>query len=595
MNGMKTESSSPTQSFFTSTLIKRLIQNYARPYFGHLILAAVTMIIVALASVAPAKLIEPIINDIFVAKKATMLLPVTLMVVGVFLVKGIATYIESVLTGHVGQRIIADLQKDLFNHLILDDLEFFQNTTSGNLVSHFTNDVNKLNTAVTGTLTNLCKDGLTLIFFILLMFYQDWLLASIALFVLPIAIFPVIRIGKRMRKVSGNVQEEMAGFTSLLSQAFQGMRLIKSYGLEKIEANRVSHHVEQIFSRTLKATRMKSASHPLMEFLGGVAIGIVILYGGNEVIQGTQNPGAFFSFITALIMTYEPLKRLANLNANLQEQLASAERVFKLMDRRPGIVDIESAQDIKINKGKIDFENIDFAYKKRSDVLNNITLSIQAGKTTALVGPSGGGKSTLLNLIPRFYNVTRGQVKIDEQDVSKVTLKSLRSCIALVSQEIILFDDSVKANIAFGRPGASDEQIIDAAKAAAAHDFIMALPQGYDTQIGENGTSLSGGQRQRLSIARAMIKDAPILLLDEPTSALDTASEQKVQEALRTLMKGRTTLIIAHRLSTVKDADQIILIDQGIIKAIGTHSELLKTSKQYALLSQSQLSEKEVA
>lgn len=595
MNGMKTESSSPTQSFFTSTLIKRLIQNYARPYFGHLILAAVTMIIVALASVAPAKLIEPIINDIFVAKKATMLLPVTLMVVGVFLVKGIATYIESVLTGHVGQRIIADLQKDLFNHLILDDLEFFQNTTSGNLVSHFTNDVNKLNTAVTGTLTNLCKDGLTLIFFILLMFYQDWLLASIALFVLPIAIFPVIRIGKRMRKVSGNVQEEMAGFTSLLSQAFQGMRLIKSYGLEKIEANRVSHHVEQIFSRTLKATRMKSASHPLMEFLGGVAIGIVILYGGNEVIQGTQNPGAFFSFITALIMTYEPLKRLANLNANLQEQLASAERVFKLMDRRPGIVDIESAQDIKINKGKIDFENIDFAYKKRSDVLNNITLSIQAGKTTALVGPSGGGKSTLLNLIPRFYNVTRGQVKIDEQDVSKVTLKSLRSCIALVSQEIILFDDSVKANIAFGRPGASDEQIIDAAKAAAAHDFIMALPQGYDTQIGENGTSLSGGQRQRLSIARAMIKDAPILLLDEPTSALDTASEQKVQEALRTLMKGRTTLIIAHRLSTVKNADQIILIDQGIIKAIGTHSELLKTSKQYALLSQSQLSEKEVA
>lgn len=595
MNGMRTESSSPTQSFFTSTLIKRLIQNYARPYFGHLILAAVTMIIVALASVAPAKLIEPIINDIFVAKKATMLLPVTLMVVGVFLVKGIATYIESVLTGHVGQRIIADLQKDLFNHLILDDLEFFQNTTSGNLVSHFTNDVNKLNTAVTGTLTNLCKDGLTLIFFILLMFYQDWLLASIALFVLPIAIFPVIRIGKRMRKVSGNVQEEMAGFTSLLSQAFQGMRLIKSYGLEKIEANRVSHHIEQIFSRTLKATRMKSASHPLMEFLGGVAIGIVILYGGNEVIQGTQNPGAFFSFITALIMTYEPLKRLANLNANLQEQLASAERVFKLMDRRPGIVDIESALDIKINKGQIDFENIDFAYKKRSDVLNNITLSIQAGKTTALVGPSGGGKSTLLNLIPRFYNVTRGQVKIDGQDVSKVTLKSLRSCIALVSQEIILFDDSVKANIAFGRPGASDEQIIDAAKAAAAHDFIMELPQGYDTQIGENGTSLSGGQRQRLSIARAMIKDAPILLLDEPTSALDTASEQKVQEALRTLMKGRTTLIIAHRLSTVKDADQIILIDQGIIKAIGTHSELLKASKQYALLSQSQLSEKEVA
>lgn len=571
-------------------LIKRLVQEFARPYFRIMGAGLVCMGLVALMSVASAKLIEPIINDIFVSRRAEMLVPITLMILAVFLTKGLASYGESVSMAYVGQRIMADVQKKMFARIIMCDLAFFHHTSTGELVSRFTNDIHKLNTAVTNTLTNIGKDSFMLIAFIVFLFYQNWFLASVSFFILPLAILPVARIGKRTRKVSTQVQEYTAFFTSLLTESFQGVRLIKSYQMESSQSDHLNHTIENIFTRTFKASRVRSASHPIMEFLGGAAIATVVIYGGQEVINGRQNPGAFFSFITALLLTYEPLKRLANLNTNLQEQIAAIVRVFKFLDLKPTIQEKPEAKVLKINEGKIDFNCVSFAYDNR-DILHNIDLVIPAGKTVALVGGSGAGKSTLLNLIGRFYEIKSGQILIDGHDIQDVTLDSLRASMALVSQEIVLFDDTIRANIAFGRPGACANDIEKAAQSAAAHDFIIELPHGYETRIGEQGIRLSGGQRQRLSIARALLKNPPIILLDEPTSALDSASEQKVQFALKTLMKDRTTLIIAHRLATVIDADLIYVIEQGQVIAAGSHQELLQTNNRYADLCQAQLNQ----
>ncbi len=567
----------------TYNLLRRLILEFARPYFKIMGFGLVCMMMVALMSVTSAKLIEPIINDIFVARRAEMLIPITLIIVGVFLTKGLANYGESVSMAYVGQRIIADVQKKMFAKVITCDLTFFHQTATGELVSRFTNDIHKLNNAVTSTLTNIGKDGFMLIAFITFLFYQDWFLASISVFVLPVAILPVVRIGKKTRKVSTQIQEHTGIFTSLLTQAFQGIRLIKSYGMEIYQKTHLNEAVEHIFKKNLKVYRVRAISHPVMEFLGGIAIAIVVLYGGSQVIAGHQNPGAFFAFITALLLTYEPLKRLANLNSNLQEQLASIIRVFNFLDLEPEIQEKPQAKILTVQKGHIHFDHVTFGYDQ-CEILKDVQLDIPAGKTVALVGKSGAGKSTLLNLITRFYDIKSGSITIDGNDIRDVTLTSLRHNMALVSQEIVLFDDTVRTNIAFGNLEATEDEIQAAAKSAAAHDFIMELPEGYNTPIGEQGVRLSGGQRQRISIARAMLKNTPIILLDEPTSALDSNSEQKVQLALKTLMKDRTTLIIAHRLSTVIDADIIYVMDQGQVMASGTHAELLETDDHYAEL-----------
>jgi subfamily B ATP-binding cassette protein MsbA len=561
-------------------LVKELL-GYARPYLPKILLGLVCMVIVAATTAASAKLMEPIINDIFLKRDQSMLLPITGAVFLIFLLKGIFTYGESVLMAFVGHRIIADIQRDLFNRLIEADLAFFQKRQTGDLVSRFMNDVGKLNTAVTGTLSSIGKDFLTLIFFIIVMFHEDPRLATVVFVIMPFALLPVVRIGRKMRKTSTRVQEQTADLTVLLTQAFQGIRLIKAYCMETYERSKMAQVIEDVFKRTLKGVRTKSVTHPVMEFLGGVAIATVIFYGGYQVIQGTETPGSFFAFITALIMSYEPLKRLANLNANLQEQLAAADRVFSLMHYKPTLKESPEAVSCQIKEGRIDFQDVSFSYDAGHAVLENITLTLKPGQKAALVGPSGGGKSTLMNLILRFFDVDQGSIVLDGQNVQEMTLQSLRDSIALVSQEVVLFDDTVAANIGFGKAGASLDEIKRAAHAAAADDFIEVLPLGYDTFVGEQGLRLSGGQRQRLSIARAFLKDAPILLMDEPTSALDSASEEKIQEALAHLMKGRTTLTIAHRLATVRDADIIFVLEQGRITAQGTHAQLLKKSPRY--------------
>lgn len=572
----------------TVKLVKRLLKNHAKPYQLHVALGVFCMILVAMTTALLAQQMQPIIDDVFFRKNASMLYIAAAEVFLLFFVKGAASYGESVIMGYASQKIMTDIQEILFRKVVRADFAYMQSVNSGNLVSRFVLDVPMLDNVVTGTITSMIKDGFTVIFLAAVMFYQDWLLSCVAIVVFPVAILPVSRVGKRMRKASGAIQAGWATLTTLLTQAIQGIRLIKGYSLEEHESARAKETLTKVLNLSIKGIKTKSIVHPIMEMLGGVAIIIVIIYGGYRVIQNVQTAGAFFAFITALIMAYEPVKNLAKLNNNLQEALAALIRVFDLMDLKPEVVEAANAQTLSVQQAGIKFENLSFEYVPEVPVLRSINLSVHPGQKIALVGPSGAGKSTLLNLILRFYDPIEGRILIDEQDISTVTFNSLRSNIALVSQEVVLFDDTVKQNILFGDMTASEKAVRKASQDAAADDFIQALPQGYDTPIGEHGAKLSGGQRQRISIARAMLKNAPILLLDEATSALDSESEKRIQKALKTLMEGRTSITIAHRLSTVIDADLICVMDQGQIVAQGTHVELLRTSALYQTLCKGQ-------
>ena len=578
----------------TYALVKRLLKESVRPYLKWIGFALVGMVFVAAATAASAWLMKPVINDVFVAKNKEFLLPISIAVLVTFVIKGFANYAQSVIMHYVGQRIITDTQHRLYGHLTRMDLGFFHQTPTGSLISRFTVDINMMRAAVSNALTGIGKDFLTLIFLLGVMFIQDWYLAVIAFVVFPVAILPIVKLGQRIRKVTISTQEELGQFTTLLEQTIHGARVVKAYRMEEYEKGRFRMIAERVFQLVFKTARIRSMASPIMETLGGVAVALVIFYGGFRVIEQSMNPGAFFSFITALLLAYEPMKRLANLNASLQEGLASAQRLFGLLDTKPNIIDKPDAAILKIKGGNIVLNQVNFSYIPKHPVINGVSLSVPAGKLVALVGPSGAGKSTILNLIPRFYEVDSGIIKIDGIDVRDATLGSLRGNIALVSQEIILFDDTVRANIAYGRPDASEKEITQAAKNAAAHDFIEAMSNGYDTYVGERGTKVSGGQRQRLAIARAMLKNAPILLLDEATSSLDAESEREVQAALMELMKGRTTLVIAHRLSTVIEADLIHVIDNGKLVESGNHSELLSKNGTYARLYALQFKEQQL-
>ena len=578
----------------TYALVKRLLKESVRPYLKWIGFALVGMVIVAGATAAIAWLMKPVINDVFVAKNKEILLPISIAVIVTFVIKGSANYAQSIIMHYVGQRIITDIQHRLYGHLIRMDLSFFHQTPTGSLISRFSVDINMMRAAVSNALTGIGKDFLTLIFLVGVMFIQDLYLAVIAFVVFPVAILPIVKLGQRIRKVTVSTQEELGQFTTQLEQTFQGARVVKAYRMEEYEKGRFRKFAEQVFQLVYKSGRIRSMASPIMETLGGVAVALVIYYGGYRVIEESMNPGAFFSFITALLLAYEPMKHLANLNAHLQEGMASAQRLFGLFDTKPNIIDKPDASALKIKGGNIVFNQVNFSYTPEHPVINGVSLSVPAGKLVALVGPSGAGKSTILNLIPRFYEVDSGVIKIDGIDVQDATLDSLRRNIALVSQEITLFDDTVRANIAYGRPDASEKEITQAAKDAVAHDFIEAMSNGYDTYVGERGTKVSGGQRQRLAIARAMLKNAPILLLDEATSSLDAESEREVQAALMELMKGRTTLVIAHRLSTVIEADLIHVIDNGKLVESGNHPELLSKNGTYARLYALQFKEQQL-
>ena len=579
-----TDKNSQPRALSTRTLLVRLVRQYVRPYLRLLLLAVLGMIVAAGGDAILAYLMKPVLDGIFISHDRDMLILIPILVVVVTLVKSAANFSQIVLMGFVGLRIIADLQTQLFGHVIRFDLAFFHETASGKLVSRMTNDINLMRNALANTLTGLVKDSVSIIFLVAVMFTMDWKLTLLALVVFPIAAYPIIRIGKRMRKISTSALNELGLFTARLSDAFHGIRHIKAYNMEDFESERTERLIKSVFRLIFKALYTRALVSPIMDILGGVFIAIIILYGGWQVIQGELTPGELFAFITAMLMAYKPLKSLANLNANLQEGLAAAQRVFDVLDIGPTITSTPGAPALTVSGGEINFDDVSFSYDTGTAALRDISLNVPAGSTVALVGPSGAGKSTILNLLPRFYDAGGGNVTIDGTDVRSVDLTSLRNAFGLVSQETVLFDDSVRANIAYGRLDASEAEIIAAAEGADAHGFISLLPEGYGTLIGEQGAKLSGGQRQRLSIARAMLKDAPILLLDEATSALDPETERQIQQSLRHLMQSRTTLVIAHRLTTVQEADIIYFIKDGRVAESGSHQSLMAMDGAYARL-----------
>lgn len=573
-------------------LMKRLCGVYLKPYLGKLFVAVFFMLIAAAMTAAIAKLMQPILDDVLFARDTKRIWGVAGIVLGTFVVRGASTYIHTVIMGNLSQSVIADIQRDLFSRLMVLDLAFFHANPSGQLISRVVNDVGVVRAAVSDSATGAGKSFLTLIFLAGVMFYQDWRLALVAFAISPVTGGMVAYIGRRLRKVARRTQDEMAGLSDILSQIFQGVRQVQAYGMELYEGARAGRAIDKVRDLNIKTVRIRNLSTPVNETVVGFAFAGVIVYGGYQVSEGLMTAGQLASFIAAFTLAYEPMKKLAKLNSSVQLGLGATERVFEMMDRPTGVVQKEAALELATSKPEIVFSNVKFQYDgAESQALKGISFQAQPGKVTALVGPSGGGKSTIINLIPRFYDVTGGAVSVGGHDVRDLTLESLRKNIALVSQDITIFDNTVAANIAYGREGASQEDIERAAIAAAAHDFIKGFPEGYETIVGENGVKLSGGQRQRIAIARAILRDAPILLLDEATSALDNESEQAVQKALEALEKGRTTIVIAHRLSTVRAADQIIVLDKGQIVETGTHEALIAASGLYAKMYQAGLRE----
>ena len=552
----------------------------AKQYYVRFIFAAICMVIAGGLQSALPLIAKPAIDEIFMSKNITALKWIPFAVIAIFLFKGLANYGQNILMSSIGLRIVTNLRNQLYEQIQKQSLSFFAEHPTGLLMSRITNDVQSVQTASSEAITALVKDTFMLISLVGVIFYTDWKLALIAMVVFPLTIYPISRFGKKMRKVTTSSQIAMGTLNSLLQETISGTRIVKAFCMEKYENERFAAESERLFKYSMKAVSVNAISSPLMDFLGGLGIAAVITYGGYNVVQGHSTPGTFFSFIAALLMLYEPIKRLTNVNNTINQGVAGAERIFSVIDRTPDIEDRPGAVALpKISRG-IDIENVTFCYET-TPVLKNINLSIKAGEVIAFVGMSGGGKTSLVNLIPRFYDVSAGRILIDGHDIRDVTLQSLRGQIAIVTQQTILFNDSVKNNIAYGDIQRTEEDIYNAARAANAHDFILRLPNGYDSNIGELGTKLSGGEKQRISIARALLKDAPILILDEATSSLDTEAEIEVQEALDNLMKGRTTLVIAHRLSTIRNADRIIALVNGEIVEEGNHDALMEKKGEY--------------
>ncbi|OQW98844.1 MAG: lipid A export permease/ATP-binding protein MsbA [Desulfobacteraceae bacterium A6] len=552
-----------------------------------LFLATVCLLVVAGTTAVSAYLIKPALDDVFISKDPRMLRLIPVAVIIVYFLRGLGIYGQEYLMSHVGQNIIRRLRNRLYNHIQDLPLSFFQKEKTGALMSRITNDVNTVKAMVSSVVTGSVRDLFTIIGLTFVIFYQIWQLALFAFIILPVAFYPIAALGKKVRRVSRKCLEAIADMSSFLHETFAGNKIVKAFGMEAYEKKRFYDKTLKLFNLEMKEVRAKALSSPIMEFLGGIGIAFVIWYGGSRVISGIYTTGTFVSFLAAVVMLYDPVKKLSKLNNHLQEGLAATDRIFDIIETKSDIKEDENPVVLRRCTHNVSFDNISFRYKDVL-VLKNINLEVKSGEILALVGMSGGGKTSLVNLIPRFYDVSSGSICIDGIDLRKASVSSLRDQIAIVTQEPILFNDTVRNNIAYGSWNASEKDIEMAARAAYAYDFIQGFPDKFDTILGELGGRLSGGEKQRICIARALIKDAPILILDEATSSLDTESERLVQKALENLMKGRTTFVIAHRLSTIGYANRIIVIIDGRIVEEGKHEELMVKEGEYCKLYQMQ-------
>ena len=570
--------------------VKRLYRNYIRQYLNRIFLALFLSFLVAGTTSAIAWLLDPAVKKIFIENDKLYAVFIPILIIVAFSTKGISLYLARSITLEIGNRVKQQIQNELAGNILLSDSEIIESKHSGKYMSHFLYDVGLINSMASTALLNIMKDTLTLTALLFVMFYQNWKLAFFSLIMMPLSAFVARSLGKRIAKATTKGSLATGKLTTFLSEILRGYKIIKIYQRENSEKKRASEAINDMTEKEIKIGKIMIRATPVMEILLGFMIAGFIYFAGYLIANGEIGINNFFSFLAAMMLAYQPVRSLATLNMSIYQGAAAAERVFDVMDRKNLIQDDENAPELEIKNSNINFKNVKFKYQKSDDsAVKNITFVAQGGKVTALVGHSGAGKSTIMNLIPRFYQPQGGEIYIDDQNTKSVSLKSLRSKIAIVSQDTVLFDDTVENNIRFAKPDAGDDDIKNACKLAAAEDFILDLPQQYKTLIGENGSRLSGGEKQRLSIARAILKNSPIVLLDEATSSLDTESEEKVQNAMFNLTKNRTTIVIAHRLSTIKKANHIIVMKNGNIVESGTHDELLKNSKVYENLYKKQV------
>ena len=563
-------------------IYKRLYSDYSKKFIYEISLSAFFAILVAASTSAIAWLLDPAIKKIFIEKDQSLIFIIPLAIITAFSVKGIALYFAKVIMIGVAEEIKKILQSQMIKALIRADTQLIDQKHSGKFISNLTYDVSHITNLLSSAVLNLFKDSLTLIGLLIVMFFQNWKLSLIAIIMIPLASIAAKTLGKRMGKIVTEAQEKSGFLNAYLIELFKNHRLIKVFQKETYEGKKADEHLEQLKSKNKKINIVLVRMSPIMETLTGIMIAILIFYSGKLILKNEIDINNFFSFLAAMMLAYQPVRSLSSLNIVLNQGLSAAARILPIIDTKNKIIDQENATEVKIINGSINFTNVNFKYdKNEKDVLKNININISGGKMTSLVGHSGSGKSTILNLIPRLYDIGSGDISIDDQSIYNLKIESLRSKISLVSQDTTLFDDTIKNNIGYAKYNASDEDIIKASKYSYSHEFIEKLPNKYETIIGENGIRLSGGQKQRLSIARAMLKKSPIILLDEATSSLDAETESKIQDALKILTKNKTTIVIAHRLSTVLNSDQIYIIDSGNVVANGKHDELLNNSELY--------------
>ena len=569
----------------------RLFNSYVKKHFYKLIIALFLSLVVAGSTGAIAWLLDPAVKKIFIDQDTTMMLLIPIAIALSFTIKGASLYTARIILIKISNNVVKTMQTQLASCILKSDINTIESKHSGKYLAHFFYDVGQVSQLVGSGVLNLMKDSLTLIVLVGLMFYQNWNLALFALIMMPLAAIVAKSLGKRIKKAVTESAKIEGGLTSYLSEVIKGTRMIKIYQQENFEFDRSTKKIDERTNIQIKIGNILIRATPIMEILTGIMIGGFVYYSGFMIANGQMQINNFFSFLTAMMLAYQPIRSLATINMLFNSGAVGADRVFNVLDAEPSIREISSASNLNIKKGTIKFEEVNFSYANtKKEAIKNINISIEGSTTVALVGHSGAGKSTIVNLLPRFYDPQKGAVYIDEQNISSVTLSSLRKNISMVSQDIVLFDDTVRANVAYANMSASEKQIKEACDLAAAGEFIENLPQKFETIIGENGVRLSGGEKQRISIARAFLKNSPIILLDEATSSLDAESEEKVQNAIMNLTKNRTTLVIAHRLSTIIRADKIILVNRGEISDFGTHNELLKSSMIYKNLYSKQLS-----